>query len=396
MQVLLERMMTDLYFDANATTPLSQTAVEAWLAASRQHWHNPSSLYPEAVEARGILGDLRESLAEALDCPSRRIVFTSGATESNNAVLNHAASVLEESKLAFVTSAIEHPSVSEVADFLFRRKEFYQIGVTGDGVFNLENFATVVDDGKAGFVSLMAANNETGVLQPWREVAAVCRKREILFHCDASQWVGKEPLEGLAECDFVTVSAHKFGGPPGVGFLLIPEESSFQGRLGGPQEGGRRGGTENLPAIAAMMAALMDRKDMPSGIFRNQFEADLVECLPGVKLLGAQVPRLANTSMFVLPEHKNLRWLTRLGRRGFAVSTGSACSAGKGDPSRVMQAMGCSFEEMGRVLRISSLPDAGAEEWESFLDALLEVRDELGRGSSSSSAGIPKISLADF
>jgi cysteine desulfurase len=145
-----------------------------------------------------------------------------------------------------------------------------------------------------------------------------------------------------------------------------------------------------------MMAALMDRKDMPSGIFRNQFEADLVECLPGVKLLGAQVPRLANTSMFVLPEHKNLRWLTRLGRRGFAVSTGSACSAGKGDPSRVMQAMGCSFEEMGRVLRISSLPDAGAEEWESFLDALLEVRDELGRGSSSSSAGIPKISLADF
>jgi cysteine desulfurase len=231
--------------------------------------------------------------------------------------------------------------------------------VTPEGVFEQDVFSTVVRSGQAGFVSLMAANNETGVWQPWQEVARICREERIPFHCDASQWIGKESLEGLASCDFVTASAHKFGGPPGVGFLLIPEGSGFQGSVVGPQERGHRGGTENLPAIAAMVAALQDCRSSVSGEFRDQFEADLVACLPGVRLLGAGARRLGNTSMFVLPEHKNLRWLTRLGKRGFAVSTGSACSAGKGNPSRVMQAMGCGFEEMGRVLRISSLPDAG-------------------------------------
>ena len=382
----------DFYFDANATTPLCEAARMAWLEASREHWHNASSLYPEAVAAKEFLEGLREELAGMLGCEAGRVIFNSGATESNNAVLQWAASLGKP----VMVSALEHPAVGEAAEKLIEPGKLLMVASTPEGVMDLEAFERVFEQTHPGLVSVMAANNETGVLQPWREVAARCRERGIPFHCDAAQWIGKMPLEGLSECDFVTASAHKFGGPKGVGFLLIPEGSDFRAQIGGPQERGFRGGTENLPAIAAMVAALKSAGPMISGKDRDRFEEDLVDCLQGTRLLGAGVPRLGNTSMFVLPEHKNLRWLTRLGRRGVAVSTGSACSAGKGDPSRVMQAMGCGFEEMGRVLRVSSLPDAAAEDWEALLDALLEVRDELGSGERTSAGGIRKISLEDF
>lgn len=386
----------DHYFDANATTPLSPEAFEAWASASRRHWHNPSGLYPEATEARAFLEGLRAEVARILNCEAARIIFTSGATESNNAVLATAARRLEKSCETIAISAIEHPSVAEAAEGIFAREKLRQIGVTSRGEVDLMDFATLLETGRIGFVSLMAANNETGVLQPWAEAARMCRIKGIPFHCDASQWFGKLPPTGLAECDFVTASAHKFGGPVGVGFLVVPYDSDLRGQAGGPQEEGRRGGTENLPAIAAMVAALKNDPSGEKGTLRDQFEHDLAECLPGLHVLGAGAPRLGNTSMFVLPEHKNLRWLTRLGKRGFAVSTGSACSAGKGNPSRVMHAMGCRFEEMGRVLRVSALPNANAESWEALLDALLEVRDELASGSQKSGGSLPKISLEDL
>jgi len=386
----------DHYFDANATTPLSRVAQEAWTLANRRHWHNPSGLYPEAAETRDFLEALREEIAGIMNCEAARLVFTSGATEANNAVLASAARRLEESDQSIAISAIEHPSVAEAAEGMFARDQLHPIGVTSGGVFDLEEFARILEAEHIGFVSLMAANNETGVLQPWREVAGICREKGVPFHCDASQWIGKLSPEGLAECDFLTASAHKFGGPVGVGFLLVPRDSDFRGQIGGPQEDGRRGGTENIPAIAAMVAALKCDLATKDGTLRDQFERDLADCLPGFRVLGAAVPRLANTSMFVLSANKNLRWLTRLGKRGFAVSTGSACSAGKGNPSRVMQAMGCGFEEMGRVLRVSALPDADAESWEALLDALLEVRDELATGSQKSRASLPKISLEDL
>lgn len=380
------------YFDANATTPMVPEAREEWLRVSSHHWHNPSGLYPEAVAAREFLEGLREELGGWLGCSPRRIVFTSGATEANHAVMAHAA--LGKEKV--VISAVEHPSVTAGAARFIDRQRLREVGVTPGGVLDLVRLEEVLDREKVGWVSLMAANNESGVVQPWREVADRCRERGVRFHCDASQWIGKRSAEGFAVCDFVTASAHKFGGPTGTGFLVVPEGTSFCAQAGGPQERGLRGGTESLPAIAAMVAALKAAPAGDGGNGRNHFEKDLVECLPGVRLLGAEEARLDNTSMIVLPRHKNLRWLTRLGKRGFAVSTGSACSAGQGDPSRVMQAMGCSFEEMGRVLRISALPGATAEDWESLLDALLEVRDELDRRGAGNPSGIRKISLENL
>lgn len=388
-------LIMDFYFDANATTPLVPEAAAAWLEMSRTHWHNPSSLYPEAIGAKEVLEGLREELAEMMGCEAARVVFTSGATEANNAVLRHAARLLTDSGGHFVLSQIEHPCVADTAAHLFDPDLLTHIEVTPEGVYDEAAFEAVLREKAVGFVSLMAANNESGVLQPWSQVAARCREREIPFHCDAAQWIGKMPLDQLSQGDFVTASAHKFGGPVGTGFLLIPAGSSFRGQIGGPQEGRHRGGTENLPAVAAMVAALKVATQNPSGPFRDQFEADLLDCLEGTRILGKEAPRLANTSMFVLPEHKNLRWLTRLGQRGIAVSTGSACSAGAGNPSRVMQAMGCSHEEMGRVLRVSALPNAGRDDWEALLDGLLEVRDELA-ASGQSSGGIQKISLENL
>jgi len=386
----------EFYFDANATTPMSGAAIEVWGVTAREFWHNPSGLYPQGAEAKRFLEAQREELAQLLDCDPGRVIFTSGATEANNAILGYAAHRLKDSNSLMAVSAIEHPCVADVAERVFEEGQLLPLGVTAAGVLDMPFFRSVLRTNPPGFVSVMAANNETGVLQPWREIAMLCRECGIPFHCDAAQWIGKLPLEGFKDCDFVTASAHKFGGPKGVGFCLIPPDSNFRGQIGGPQERGFRGGTENLAAIAAMVAALKDVRPLASGENRDVFEESLGECLEGVRFLGAGVPRLGNTSMFVLPEHKNLRWLTRLGTRGVSVSTGSACSASKGDPSRVMRAMGCGFDEMGRVLRVSALPDASGDDWEALLDALLEVRDELRSGKRASGRGILKICLENL
>ena len=228
----------------------------------------------------------------------------------------------------------------------------------------------------------MAANNETGEIFPWREISMMCRERGITFHTDAAQWIGKMPIDGLGECGFVTGSAHKFGGGKGVGFVLLPEgEEGFHGAVGGPQENGFRGGTENLPGIAAMVAALKtDRSGTPDGrdLFESRLVANaIVANAIGARIIGSDSPRLWNTSMFLLPHSRNLKWLTRLSARGFSVSTGSACSAGQGNPSRVMAAAGLDFDEMGRVIRASGGWETTPEDWSGLAHAIAEVDEEL-------------------
>ncbi|MDF1862707.1 MAG: aminotransferase class V-fold PLP-dependent enzyme [Verrucomicrobiales bacterium] len=375
--------MSDLskYFDYNATTPMSATAREIWNEASEQLWHNPSSLYREAGYAKQRLDDAREDLADLLgvDAPER-VVFTSGATEANNAIVRY-FSRSKRGKLAF--SAIEHPCVEASVSEFCETGGTFEIPVDpGSGVVDLDALESGLRSGGLSAVSIMAANNETGVLQPWREVAALCREQEIPFHSDAAQWIGKMPLEGLGECDWITGSGHKFGGGKGVGFLMMPEEGGedFHAAVGGPQEEGRRAGTENLPAILAMVGALEEMSGLDFGKERaegrDRFEARVKEEL-GIQIIGESAPRLWNTSMILLPREKNLKWLTRLSGLGFAVSTGSACSAGKGNPSRVMAAMGLDFDEMGRVLRLSGGWESTPENWDALAGALVSVGAEL-------------------
>ncbi|MEQ1853752.1 MAG: aminotransferase class V-fold PLP-dependent enzyme, partial [Chthoniobacteraceae bacterium] len=232
-----------LYFDHNATHPLSAAAKRAWIEAVEQFPGNPSSPHRLGQRAEAALQEARERLARILGCGADEIVFTSGATESANTVLAQFAAVM--------VSAIEHPCVMEVA----KRKSARLLPSAATGVVSSPRF----DDQRPQLVALMAANNETGVLQPWREALAVCREHGVPMMCDAAQWIGRLPAHGLGECDFVTGCAHKFGGPQGVGFLKCPV--NFPPFLrGGPQEEGRRAGTENVAGVLAMVAALEERE----------------------------------------------------------------------------------------------------------------------------------------
>ncbi len=355
------------YFDCNATTPMSEAARRAWLEAAERHWHNPSGLYREAGEARQRLEFWRESLADHFG-------------------IRHLA---ESPAGTIAVSEIEHPCVEAAVNVAVDHERVRRIPTDrSSGAVDPDFIRHCLARGEMGAVSVMAANNETGALQPWREIADLCREAGIPFHSDAAQWIGKLPVEGLGECGYVTGSGHKFGGGKGTGFLILPEEEPggpFHGLVGGPQEYGRRAGTENLPGVAAMVTALLERDEArlvaaatDQAAFRDAFEARLGEEL-GARVLASAGERLWNTSMFVLPHSKNLKWLTRLGSRGFSVSTGSACSAGKGNPSAVMVAMGLDYEEMGRVIRVSGGWETDAADWEALGSAILETGAELQR-----------------
>jgi len=379
--------MSDLskYFDYNATTPMSEGARGVWEQSDSSFWQNPSSLYREAGAARMRLDECREELADELgiDVPER-IVFTSGATEANNAVMRFLIGNFDK---PVAVSAIEHPCVEAVAAPYLESGKVREIPVNPKtGIIDLEKLISWINAGEVSVVSVMAANNETGVMQPWLELSLLCGEYGVRFHTDAAQWLGKLPSNQLGDCDFVTGSGHKFRGGKGSGFLVLPDDElgeSFHSFIGGPQEEGRRAGTENLPAIAAMVEALTElNRDMSADEMedhsnnRDELELALARSF-GIKIMGATSPRLWNTSMFVLPFEKNVKWLSRLSREGFAVSTGSACSAGKGNPSKVMMGMGLDYESMGRVIRVSGGWETTREDWQELAEAFILVSEEL-------------------
>lgn len=364
------------YFDHNATTPLHPAAREAWLRASEKHWHNPSSLYRDAGMASQRLESARERLGMLLGAEAERVVFTSGATESNNALL---ASLPADQVV--VISSIEHPSVRMAA------RKAVEVPVNPDGVVEPEAVQRLIMSQRPALVSIMAANNESGALQPWREIATLCRELGVPFHTDAAQWIGKRDAAHLGECDFITGSAHKFGGPKGCGFLVLPEDGSrLHFMRGGPQEQGRRAGTENYPAIEAMVTALetitpqLGEIEITQSRRRDDFIAAMRSRFGGLRIISESAARLWNTVLMVIPAHSNLKWLTALSRRGFSISTGSACSSGKEGSSVVVTALGAAPEELKRVVRISGGWDSTNEDWKALAAAFADAFDELNRG----------------
>src|ERR1051326_3538947 len=248
-----------VYFDHNATTPMLPEARRAWIEATEQFVGNPSSPHRVGARADAAITAARQRLAEFIGCDPLDIVWTSGATESNNTVLHHFQRVLPPEAEVWV-SAIEHPCVMAAAKHYFPRRHRL-IPLARDGAADLNWLAEEMAHARPGLVAIMAANNETGVLQPWREAGAICRQWGVPFFCDAAQWTGKMPAAGLGECDFVSGAAHKFGGPKGVGFLKCAGKGRVEPLLrGGPQEEGRRAGTENVAGILSMLAALEVRE----------------------------------------------------------------------------------------------------------------------------------------
>jgi len=232
----------------------------------------------------------------------------------------------------------------------------------------------------------MAANNETGALQPWPAALKLCREREVEFFCDAAQWIGKLPARDLGPCDWISGAAHKFGGPRGVGFLKVPANLSIAAMIrGGPQEELRRAGTENVAGVLAMLAALQVREtqlarhehEKLSG-GREKFERQLLAALPGSEMVSARVPRLWNTVSALMPEADcQQRWVVKLDKLGFAVSTGSACSSGKEEPSHVLRAMSYSAADAARVLRFSAGWSTTEDDWNALLGGLQTVAEKI-------------------
>jgi cysteine desulfurase len=383
-------------FDHNATTPLAPAAREAWLRAQDEAWQNPSGLYRGGARVKVRLDAAREQLAQLLGCTTERVVFNSGATEGANAVCAYLARTLPPGVLVAVNRT-EHPCVLEAAKFFLGARtvwlEVDRHGVVSAGQLEklLASSGPSTDSAHStnpgqgiGAVVVMAANNETGVLQPWRELARLCRRHRTAFFCDASQWLGKLPAAGLGEADWVIGSAHKFGGPKGVGFVLVAEGAqNFHAQYGGGQEHGHRAGTENFAGVAAMAAAIIEAETKKVLLeterlrWRETFERALPAVLPGVRVVGAGAERLWNTVSLILPHGENTRWVSRLDKRGFQVSTGSACATAKEGPSHVLAAMGCPPEEARRVIRASAGWETAETDWQKLVPALAEVCAEV-------------------
>ena len=378
-----------IYFDYNATARVMREAREAWLEATEKIGGNPSSMHQFGARAERAMTDAREKLAAFLGCHPPDIIWTSGATEANNTVLHHFAHTLDAKREVWV-SAIEHPCVMESAQHYFGKRARL-IPVTRNGVIDLDWLTVELADTRPGLVGVMAANNETGVIQPWREVMAICRQYEVPFFCDAVQWLGKMPAKSLGECDFLSGAAHKFGGPRGIGFLKVPHRSQVTPLLlGGKQEGGRRAGTENVATIVAMLAALEIREKQIArsehilrGVWRDNFERQLLHAVPGTTIVGANVPRLWNTVSALMPEgDRKHQWVVRLDKAGFAVSTGSACTTGKEEPSHVLAAMGFKAAQAVRAVRFSGGWETGEPDWDALAKGVAKVHAEMHHGKA--------------
>jgi cysteine desulfurase len=375
------------YFDHNATTPLAPAAREAWLRGVDENWHNPSSPYRDAAKAKIRLDNARERIAEFIGVDPKQIVFTSGATESAHAVFRFLGKTLPVDK-PLLLNPTEHPCVREAAAEHFAGR-LVVAPLDTHGRVSLADIAPRVRAREFAAVVVMAAHNETGVIQPWGQLAKFCRDAAVPYVCDASQWLGKLPASGLGSADWVIAAAHKFGGPKGVGFLKIAEGASgFTSQPGGGQESGHRGGTENIASIWAMAAALAEAEqkkvflESERLLWRQEFERELVASLAGTEIVAAGAERLWNTVLAVMPHGENHRWVTKLDKLGFQLSTGSACATGKEGASHVLTRLGYSPDQAKRVVRISAGWETQRSDWHALLEAMKTVSSELAATSN--------------
>lgn len=381
------------YLDHNATAPLSPEARAAWLDAVDRFPGNPSSPHRIGARAEAALEQARHRLAALVGCAPHDILWTSGATEGCNTVVQHAVATAADPAAPIFVGAVEHPAVRESAQRAGGAR-VVEIPVDGRGVADLNWLRDRLRTQRPALVALMAANNETGMLQPWRDAQALCAAAGVPFFCDATQWFGRLPAQGLGACSFVAGSAHKFGGPRGVGFLKVPDRPGLRPLLvGGKQLEGRRAGTENVPGVLAMLAALewSEARMAAGGVdagraLRDRFVAALQGALPAVRLNGAGAERLWNTVSVIMPEADcRQRWVVKLDKAGFAVSTGSACASGSEHPSHVLTAMGLGAGEAARAVRISSGWATAESDWNALLQAMRRIQAEF----SESPAGAP-------
>jgi len=376
-----------IYLDWNAAAPLREEARAAALAAF-DLVGNPSSVHGEGRAARHLIEQAREHVAALVGAAPRNVVFTSGGTEANMLAL-----VPTAARDRLLVSAIEHPSV--LAGGRFPAGSVEQLPVTGSGEVDLAALERrmAAREGRA-LVSLMLANNETGVVQPVSQAASLIHAAGGTLHVDAVQAAGRIPCDiNLLGADFLTLSGHKIGAPKGVGALVGRTPVSVDPLVkGGGQERGLRGGTENVAGIAGFgAAAAAARAGLASArarmaALRERLEAGLKAASPQVIIFGAQSERLPNTTLFAVAGMKAETAVIAFDLAGVAVSAGAACSSGKVQPSHVLAAMGVPPHLAGAAVRVSLGPSTTESEVERFIEAWIKVSGSLLRGSEGMAA----------
>jgi len=365
------------YLDFNATCPSVEASISAWNEAVRQAAGNASSIHWAGRSARRMLDDARDEFAAYIRVDSADVVFTSGGTESNNMAIH--GWLADKAPGRIVASAIEHPSVLKPLErYALNGWEVVLIPPGEDGVVCADAFIDALSD-DTRLACLMAANNETGAVQAVADVGSVCKARNIPLLVDAVQLLGKTPLDISGwQPDFVSFSAHKIGGPKGVGALVLDRTRALQPlTCGGGQERGRRPGTENVPGVAGFAAALGVLDFSQAEPVRDGFEARLLERVAGAHIFSRDAHRLPNTSMFSLPDIDGETLLMQLDLAGFAVASGSACSSGLRSVSHVLMAMGCSEEIARNSVRVSFGPGNTLDDADALLGELATIRERL-------------------
>jgi len=353
--------MKTIYLDNNATTRVAPEVIEAMIPYYREMWGNPSSMHSFGGHLGKEIEKAREKMAALIGAkrPSE-IVITSGGTESDNAAVMGTLLSYPEKK-HIITTTVEHPAIRLLTQDLAKRGyEITELGVDRKGALNLDELRSAIREDTA-IVTIMWANNETGVIFPIDEIATICSEAGVPFHTDAVQAAGKIPINvQKTPIDFLSVSGHKLHGPKGIGFLYIRRGSKFRPLIiGGHQERGRRGGTENVPGIIGLGAACelaikhLSNEKSQVKLLRDRLEKKIIESIPHAEINGDGSPRLPNTTSIAFEFIEGESILLMLNENGICASSGSACTSGSLEPSHVLRGMNVPFTMAHGSIRFS-------------------------------------------
>lgn len=373
-----------IYLDHNATTPVLPEVLEVMMPYFTSEWGNPSSTYKFGSKLKAAIEIAREQVAELIGAQPREVIFTSCGTESNNTAI-HAAIEANPQKRHVVTSVVEHSSVLNYSMALERQGyRVTYLPVDRDGLLKLADLENAIADDTA-VVSLMWANNETGVLFPIKEIAELCRSRGVLYHCDAVQAAGKVEIDvQKVPADYLSLTGHKFHAPKGIGALYVRRKAPFTPYLrGGHQEGNLRGGTENVALIVGMGKAAelavkklsdYDKKVRP---LRDALEDGILKTIPNTELNGHQALRLANTTNITFHGIESEALLLLLDKEGICASSGSACLADSDEPSHVVKAMKPDSAASRQMIRFSLGDETASLDTDAVTAAVCRVTETL-------------------
>jgi cysteine desulfurase len=380
-----------IYLDYNATTPLCDEARETMLPYLDQYFGNPSSVHAAGREARAAIDDARDKLAALLHAKPHELVFTSGGTESCNlAVLGLARCPVSRGGHV-ISNKAEHHAVLNALEYLEKHENFEVtwLNMSRDGIADLDQLASAIRP-ETRLVSIMTANNETGVTQPMHDISQICRDRGVLLHSDMVQSFGKIEID-LSLVDAASFGAHKFYGPKGAGVLFLRSGLSIQPLMfGGAHENQRRPGTENVAAIAGMAAATdfalkeQEKEQQREKSLRDELWARIVDIFPEARQNGDSVRRLANTLNVSFPGFDSETLLMALDLEGVCASSGSACMVGSVVASHVLQAMGLSIERASSAVRFSLGKQTTADEIERAAEAIARIFERLVKTKTKS------------